>query len=164
MSIFQCPTCGGYGWIPQGCRDVGWYETNGHLRRVMTNVGELLAPTDKPLPDTASFQRCWCNGELWSLSEKLGRPLYWRDEQSGHLRAAVEKLLHHESLAPSELDLLRGYVAQWVLGIQRLGHMKLPDYQDTPREAWLEPLASAQDAGGIMQVVMTLVEYGLDPL
>lgn len=166
MSIFQCPTCGGYGWIPRGCRELGWYETNGYLKRVMTNVGELLASTKKPLPDTASFDRCWCNEQVFLLSEQAGRPLYWRDEQSEgrRLALAVYKLLNEEALAAGELDLLRAYIAQWILGIARVGHAEFPDYKDIPREEWLEPLARAQDTAGVMEVVMTLVEYGLDPL
>lgn len=165
MAIADCPTCTGAGWNVDGAEGLHWYEENGYLRRVRTvDAGELLVHTGKPFPESTGFKRCWCNGQLMQLMREHGRPMYWMDEVTDTLRPMMDKLLRHDALAPSELDLAKEYVAQWVEGTavhaERLG----VQYERLSADQWLTPLAAALDAEDIMAVVHNLLDYALDPI
>jgi hypothetical protein len=178
MTIPQCPTCGGEGWITlKGKHHLSYYIGLGWLKKVPTDTGETVQPTGQlvrhGLPDGEPepvFQQCWCNHQILHLSRKIGEPLYWMRDGSGQCQRVVKKVwgnLHHDQLnAPlleSEIHFLRAYVAQWVLGVQHINQAQVPSYRPRPITEWLPAVAQATTPEDFIRLDQKLNEWGLDP-
>jgi hypothetical protein len=181
MAIPECPTCAGEGFTSvRGRLPLSYYIARGWIRRVRDENGETLVPTRKLFRAEiteggfdALFQKCWCNQQIIHLSRRLGEPLYWKNDHSGYSQKVVMKcwapampragpeLL--EPLNEGEVHFLRGYVAQWVLGVSRLGQKPYPDYRPLPISKWLPQVANATSKDDFMALDEMLAEYGLDP-
>ena len=164
MSIQGCPSCGGEGWIPEleGTRPLSYYQKQGLLERYMAPIGEMIRWTGKGRVFQAGFKKCWCNHELIHLARHAHRALYWRDEQSGQMKAVASKFLCHRLLSHSELDTMKAYVAQWILGTEIMAE-DVGAEGGVPREEWLPPLAGASNREEMEKVIFDLLDWGIDP-
>lgn len=174
MTIKGCPTCEGQGWSPvaEDGQLLSFWEHLGVLRRFEAPVGELLA-TDPGRAaayiravglDTLSleYSRCWCNGPVATLAARANRPLYWRNDLSGHYVRLGEAFLKDEPMTDQDVKDLKGYIGQWVTQLISQPGAPPPQRQ-IPSESWLPQLAAAQTREDLVDVVHELFEWGLHP-
>jgi len=89
--------------------------------------------------------------EIKTKRTHIGMPLYWQHEVTGRMREIVRKFFENEPLDARELEVLRGYVHQWVVAMPH----KPEDYNRI--------LEMSQDElkRYIWEVLVT--EYAIDP-
>src|ERR1051325_6837163 len=95
-----------------------------------------------------------------------GGPLYWRNEESGMLRAAVEAYLSNRvdsnPISPAEVDLVAEYVRHWINapcwqdGADPELRSELQQLRETAK-----PLRNADDIDAWIHAALDL---GIDPL
>lgn len=182
MSLPQCPTCAGEGFITlEGTHPLSYYIGLGwlHVAFSRSEGRNVLLPTKKfhqdaqGLPDpAASFKECWCNHEILHTSFRIGEPLYWRNDRSGFSGKAVFKLfpaleksqVHpDEPLTEGEVWFLKAYIAQWVIQVQKNAARHHTGHVMVPTEHWLPRLAQAQTKEDFISLDELLEEFGLSP-
>lgn len=141
MSIKDCPSCNGIGWLARGYKDKNRYPK--------THVLEGQPPTEQR-------ERCWC--DYGKVAEE--QPAFWKDMESVEqvflcpyedLEEAILGFLKHIEPQPEQIRLLKFYIAQWVT----------KDAQ--PPLRWLEKLARYNDWKSLNEYTAWLEEELITP-
>ena len=82
-------------------------------------------------------------------------PHFWMTEQSGRLAAAVETYFNGDQLSPTEIDLIKQYLRQYVARAVMTG--------DANRDALLRKIEALRNNGDIDHFVDELAEVGVEP-
>ena len=93
-------------------------------------------------------------------------PYYWRDEESGILKGAIEAYLdnrlHKTAISPADCDLVRAYLCHWILA---------PVWDTNPYadskpvlQKLREDVGHLTDADSIARWIMDALDAGIDPL
>ena len=144
----------------------------GVLLRYRAPIGELIVQdlgkiTELNLTSfSAGFQQCWCHHQLVQIAMDLGHPLFYEDEQSGKLAAAVDRYFGAVDLTQGDLALLKAYIGQWTVLLMDRAQVTFPQrgcYERIPDEEWLIPLDRAANRQDLRGVVRRLIEAGIDP-
>jgi hypothetical protein len=82
-------------------------------------------------------------------------PLYWMNETSGQLHAAVRAYLHGDQLTDDQVNLMRAYVRQWI---------EAPVWKG-PKIPWLRQAVNRITSHRELQTWLRVAELdGIDPL
>ena len=82
-----------------------------------------------------------------------GVPVYWRNETSGKLEAAVNRLFLG-SLETGDLELLKTYISHW---------LNCPSFPLVNKDSLLLELEKADTACEILKVSRAMTREGIDP-
>ena len=82
-------------------------------------------------------------------------PHFWMTEETGKLADAVETYLNGDPLSPSDLDVIRQYLRQYVERAILTG--------DAKRHELLAEIGTLRSAREIEQYADELAEYGAEP-
>ena len=97
------------------------------------------------------------------------KPLFWMDEQTGMMKAIVDKFLEEIHLTNLEMKYLRWYIVQWIDGIVSHTKMRYPekDFEKYLKNGVPENYKNKTDEMDQEQlidfVVKELLNYGIDP-
>lgn len=100
---------------------------------------------------------------------RKNQPLFWMNEVSGSMERIVKKFFNKEKLNPSELNILKGYMIQWVE--KTVNNMKFlvtetefQHYLETGVPKDYKKKIQELNQKEIMDYIETdLLEYGFDP-
>lgn len=170
--ITGCPSCRGEGWISTESEPpLSYWEGLGVLYRYQAPLGELIGHDLAKVEEldlesfSVGFHRCWCHHQIVQMAIGLGRPLYYEDEESGLLGAAVAHYFGAVDLTEGDLTLLKAYIGQFTVLLMDHAQATFPDgpYQRIPDEEWLIPLDRAANGQDLRAVLGRLLEDGIDP-
>ncbi len=142
-----CPSCRGECWIPIGHDlPLSHWEKMGVLFRYRAPIGELILQDLRKVAElnltsfSAGFQQCWCHHQLVQIAMDLGHPLFYEDEQSGNLAAAVDRYFRTADLTQGDLALLKADIGQWTVLLMDRAQVTFPQrgcYERIPDEECL---------------------------
>ncbi|AFY74751.1 hypothetical protein Syn7502_02813 [Synechococcus sp. PCC 7502] len=86
----------------------------------------------------------------------ITQPLYWKNETSGHLEAAVIAYVNRLELSSKDIGLLKSYFAIWVNATVWMQSKELENLRQS-----VEAIATVED---IHQWLDKAIDIGIDPL